>query len=282
MAFNRLFHFFVSPETAAVPEATSTNTTLVLASVHGDEITTLYVALRLAHWLNENRAEIFASATPTRVILAPLVNPDGYHRFPRTRMNGRGVDINRNFPTRDWATRALSAWRTKYRSNPRRFPGHSPSSEPETVFQEEMIRKFRPQKILSIHSPLNFIDYDGPTQKSLSDFSREYTHVCQELRRILKAVSGTFFPGSLGNYAGRELGIPTLTLELPSTDPGKAELYWKKFSQGIQKMIQFTIPKEIPIRAEDSLRQVKQTPPLSGERASFQVAPPESRAEKGA
>jgi protein MpaA len=110
------------------------------------------------------------------------------------------------------------------------------------LFQEDLIRKFKPQKILSVHSPLNFLDYDGPSILTLSKFPLDYTRECDRLRRQLKANSGGFFPGSLGNYAGYELGIPTLTLELPSTDPNKAEAYWKRFSQGIRTMIHFSMP----------------------------------------
>jgi protein MpaA len=65
------------------------------------------------------------------------------------------------------------------------------------------------------------------------------------LQRELKAKSTGYFPGSLGNYAGRELGIPTITLELPTADATKAEAYWKKFSQGVRSMIQFTMPKVV-------------------------------------
>jgi hypothetical protein len=47
----------------------------------------------------------------------------------------------------------------------------------------------------------------------------------------------------LGNYGGREIGIPTLTLELPTTNEKMAEAYWKKFSQGIQTMIEHQLPE---------------------------------------
>ncbi len=215
------------------------NSTLIFATVHGDEITPLYLAIELVHWLKDREKEW----TNTRVVVAPLVNPDGFFSRPRTRMNARGVDVNRNFTTGDWSTKALPAWRKKFRSDPRRFPGREPSSEPETKFQEDLIRKIRPTKILSVHSPLNFLDYDGPSQLTLEKFPTDYAKSCEKLKKALKAITGGFYPGSLGNYAGRELGIPTVTLELPSADPKKAALYWKKFSLGIHKMIEFSVPK---------------------------------------
>lgn len=214
------------------------NTTLIFSAVHGDEITPLYVGIELVHWLTEHRAELAKS----HIVIAPMVNPDSFFRKPRTRTNAHGVDVNRNFATRDWPKSALKAWKVKYRSDPRRYPGPASRSEPETVFQEELIRLVRPQKILSVHSPLNHLDYDGPSAISLSKFPSEYVRECLKLRARLKAVSTGFFPGSLGNYAGQELGIPTLTLELPTADPRKAEAYWKNFSKGIKTMIEFEMP----------------------------------------
>jgi hypothetical protein len=63
-------------------------------------------------------------------------------------MNSRGVDINRNFGTLDWNDHALRAWKIKFKSDPRRFPGNSAMSEPETVFQKQLIETFKPQKII--------------------------------------------------------------------------------------------------------------------------------------
>ena len=158
-------------------------------------------------------------------------------------MNANGVDVNRNFATQDWQKKAHLLWRTRYRSDRRRFPGPKPMSEPETLFQESLIQKVRPQKILSIHSPLNHMDYDGPSSLHLSRFDKGYVREWEKLRVKLRAKSAGFFPGSLGNYADNELGIPTLTLELPSADPSKAARYWKQFTQGIRTMIQFTVPR---------------------------------------
>lgn len=216
----------------------SPNTTLIMTMVHGDEITPFYLGIEVSHLMIKNAAQ-YAKA---HVVVVPLVNPDGFYRTPRTRMNARGVDVNRNFPTNDWDAHALKAWKIRFRSDPRRYPGPTAGSEPETVFQEELIRKFKPQKILSVHAPLNHLDYDGPNPLSLKTFSREYVLECLKLRKQLKAISAGFYPGSLGNFAGFELGIPTLTLELPTANPRKALPYWVQFKAGIKTMIEFAVP----------------------------------------
>lgn len=225
---------------------TAKNTTLILAMVHGDEVTPLYLGVQLIHWLKSNSLPLDNS----RVVVAPLVNPDGFFKKPRTRMNQRGVDPNRNFPTDDWEKLALMNWKRNYRSDPRRFPGHQAGSEPETQFQESLIRTYAPKKILSIHAPLNFLDYDGPTSSNLSlkKFSREYVKQCLKLREKLKAVSSGFFPGSLGNYGGKKMGIPTITLELPSAKAEKAEQYWGTFQQGIRMMIEFQVSVQTKVQ----------------------------------
>ena len=76
-------------------------------------------------------------------------------------VNTIGIDINRNFPTKDWYKNALRQWNMKYHKNKRYDPGKKPASEQETMFQMALIKRFKPQKILTLHSPLNFFDYDG-------------------------------------------------------------------------------------------------------------------------
>lgn len=218
----------------------ASNTTLIFSMVHGDEITPLYVGFQIIAWAKENMDK-FKDA---RLVIAPLVNPDGFLGFPKTRTNARGVDCNRNFDTHDWKTDALKAWKHKFHSEKRRFPGKSPNSEPETLFQKMMIEKFQPQKIVSIHSPLNMIDYDGPGQMNIAEFSAEYIQKCEDLRKKIKAKSSGFFPGSLGNYTGQELGIPTITLELPTTRSEKAKLYWDQLKNGIKTVIQYKVPSK--------------------------------------
>lgn len=214
------------------------NTTLVLSTLHGDEVTPLYVALKLVHWLREHPVD----PAQARVVVAPLVNPDGFLATPRTRVNANGVDVNRNLPTRDWDRDAIVFWKKKFRSDRRRNPGSSAGSEPETAFQLELLRLYQPQKILAVHSPLNFLDYDGPDTLGLHRFPHDYVQSCKRLRAELRAQTGGYFPGSLGNYAGHERGIPTLTLELPTALPQFAERYWQRFRAGIRNMIDFEMP----------------------------------------
>jgi protein MpaA len=198
------------------------NKTLIFSMVHGDEITPLYSAIALIDLLKQK--PLFQ----THVIIAPLVNPDGF--FKRTRTNTHGVDINRNFATQDWKPS---------HHNPRRNTGKHPDSEPETRFQEQLILTTSPHKILSIHAPLNFLDYDGPGTIPIP-LPKDYIQACNRLRRRFKAQSGGYFPGSLGNYAGH-LGIPTLTAELQTSQPENAVSHWKHVQSWMETLIDFEI-----------------------------------------
>jgi len=203
---------------------------LFLGAVHGDELPTAYLLLRLAHYIKDNSA-LFKDKC---IIIAPLVNPDGFFSKPAERVNANGVDINRNFPTSDWSSEAMRQWEGKYLRNGRYYPGKKPGSEQETLFQIALIKRFKPQKILSVHSPLGFYDFDGPSS-DLDSFEHWLERISRETNHPLKKYG--YFPGSLGNYAGHERDIFTLTLELPSSDPGKGNEYFQKFQTSILKFI---------------------------------------------
>ena len=207
---------------------------LFLGGVHGDELPTVYLMLKLANYVKDNPA-MFKDKC---IVIAPLVNPDGFLSVAPTRINASGVDINRNFPTRDWQKDAIRQWIAKGKKNKRYYPGGKPSSEQETMFQTALIKRFQPQKILSVHSPLNFFDYDGPSS-DLNSFEQWMEKISKEANHPFKKFG--YYPGSLGNYAGHERNIFTLTLELPSSDPRNGSVYFQKFQTSILKFINLPV-----------------------------------------
>jgi len=207
---------------------------LFLGGVHGDELPSVYLMFKLAQYLREHPDSVKEKC----IVIAPLVNPDGFLRQTPTRVNANGVDVNRNFPTRHWSPDALREWEAKSKKNPRYYPGPSAASEQETLFQVALIKRFKPQKILSVHSPLNFFDYDGPSA-DLNSFEKWMEKVCKEANHPLKKFG--YYPGSLGNYAGQERNIFTLTLELPTSDPKLGPEYFQKFQPAFFKFISLPV-----------------------------------------
>ena len=207
---------------------------LFLGGVHGDELPSVYLMFKLAQYLQEH-PEIVKEKC---IVIAPLVNPDGFLKQASTRVNANGVDLNRNFPTRHWRPDALREWESKSKKNPRYYPGSAAASEQETLFQVALIKRFKPQKILSVHSPLNFFDYDGPSA-DLNSFEKWMEKICKEANHPLKKFG--YYPGSLGNYAGHERNIFTLTLELPTSDPKAGSEYFRKFQPAFMKFISLPV-----------------------------------------
>jgi protein MpaA len=169
---------------------------LLIGGIHGDELSSVSVVFRFMEQLRNDRFQNLHWR------VAPLLNPDGLLMRPAQRMNARGVDLNRNFPSPDWKRAALPYWERRTGSDPRRYPGPDALSEPESRWLAQQIEQFAPDVVVSMHAPLGLLDFDGvaPPPDRLG-FLR--------LRRL-----GTY-PGSLGNWAGEYLRIPVFTPELP-------------------------------------------------------------------
>lgn len=169
---------------------------LVVGAMHGDELSSAAVAL---HWI-QHAVQMPANAH-WRFI--PALNPDGLLARPARRTNANGVDLNRNFPTPNWQREAKVYWEQRTRKDPRRWPGSSPLSEPESRFLHDEMARFQPHLIVSIHAPYGVLDFDGPGVPP------------PKLGRLYLDQVG-IFPGSLGNYGGVHQGMPVVTVELPS------------------------------------------------------------------
>ena len=168
------------------------------------------------------------------MVVAPLVAPDSFLKPKPTRTNGRGVDVNRNFPTQDWSAHAHKRWAHVHKRDQRKNPGQKPASEQETIFQMNLILRYKPNKVISVHAPLTMLDYDGPSLKAEAGKSAKVL-----LEQMSQKSSGykisnyPVFPGSLGNWAGKEKHIPTYTLELPNTNHLETDKFWGLFKDAM-------------------------------------------------
>lgn len=209
--------------------AAAQNTTLVLCGVHGDEITPVKFCLDLMRELKTNH-----TFNNKMVIIAPLVSPDSFLKDKPTRTNAAGVDVNRNFPTDDWKSHAHKKWKDQYRNDKRKFPGPKAASEQETIFQMNLIKRYKPNKIVSVHAPLTLLDYDGPSLRAENGKSaKELLETMSKKSAGYKVSNYPIFPGSLGNWAGKESHIPTYTLELPNSNPAETDKFWLLFKDAL-------------------------------------------------
>jgi len=137
--------------------------------------------------------------------VATCLNPDGIMRG--TRGNAAGVDLNRNFPTKNWAPdQVFHSWNNENPMDTGLSPGACPLSEPETAAVIALVEKINPRVIISIHAPLGCID--DPRMSPLGEW------LSRETGLPLVEDIGYATPGSFGTWA-IEKGLHLITFELP-------------------------------------------------------------------
>jgi murein peptide amidase A len=170
------------------------NRYVVLGQMHGDEPAGSYVVL--------NRLLDAAPLEDVALWLIPTLNPDGRARGTRT--NARGVDLNRNFPSRTWVYNGTG---TRYYSGPR------PASEPETRALVRFLTRVEPRTVVSLHQPLASVDFSGGDEDVTRWLARSLGLPVANIQ-----VSGG---GTMTSWFNREFRRKTaVTVELPrSTSP---------------------------------------------------------------
>jgi protein MpaA len=103
---------------------------LVFGCVHGDECAASHLQ-PLTNGCPDPHSDLF---------LVPRLNPDG--AALGTRLNGRGVDLNRNFP---------ASWRPIGSPSDLEYAGPQPFSEPESRLAARLVRGLRPRVTLWFH-----------------------------------------------------------------------------------------------------------------------------------
>lgn len=208
---------------------------LLLGGIHGDELASVRLAFDWIARCQRVKASAMPhpakGARPTIADVAwrfvPLLNPDGLLHSPSTRTNAHGVDLNRNFPTTDWARDAHPYWIRHTRRDPRRFPGPQALSEPESRWLLQQIDQFHPDLIVSVHAPYGLLDFDGPppAPRRLGSLQLDPVGV---------------YPGSLGNYGGLVKNVPVMTLELKNAHavpPAELAAMWNDLQRWIDEQM---------------------------------------------
>lgn len=164
---------------------------LVVGVFHGDEPQGKYL---IDKYISQNSQD-------GNLLFIPCLNPDGLQN--NTRTNANGVDLNRNFPTKNWGedTSAAGERASDYHG------GTFPASEIETIFIMDVIEKYKPKLVLTLHAPYEIVNYDGPAEEIAQNISEIIGYPVEES-------VGYPTPGSFGTYYGIERELPVITLEL--------------------------------------------------------------------
>jgi len=121
---------------------------LVFGCIHGDECAA--AGIRPSSHLTAGCPDPHSD-----VYVVPNLNPDG--SAGGSRLNGRGVDLNRNFP---------AAWRPIGERGDPQYSGPRPFSEPETRLAARIVRELEPEVTIWFHQyagPRPFVRAWGPS-----------------------------------------------------------------------------------------------------------------------
>lgn len=189
----------------------SENPIICIGGVHGDEPEGVRLAEDLLHWLES--AENKQVAVPW--IVVPCLNIDGFRA--QTRVNGRGVDLNRNYPSKNWQPDF---------EKPRYNPGPSAGSEPEVQALIQLFHQQRPRLVIHFHSWEPCIVYTGDPGKL--DAERLAKCSGYEARTEI----GYPTTGSLSQYGWIDNQIPIICIE--EQEGAALDTVWSHFGEGLK------------------------------------------------
>lgn len=194
----------------------------LIGGTHGDEVEGVYVLDQLFEWIKEDN-----SLADLPIIVLPILNVDGYRTG--SRVNSHAVDLNRNYPTKDWSPDFKQA---------KNNPGPSALSEPENVYLEKLFQKFAPGLIISFHSWKPILNYNGDA-KDVAEYIQSYTQY------PVDGDIGYPTPGSLGTYMPEKYDCPVLTFECPVLDDElQLKDIWDENEKALKSFIQSKLLKE--------------------------------------
>jgi murein peptide amidase A len=147
----------------------------VVGCIHGNEAAGVAIARALEQSQPVANADLW---------VVEDANPDGV--AAGTRVNGRGVDLNRNFP---WHWRPI-------RGDPLHNSGPRPLSEPESRLLARLILSVRPEISIWFHQALDVVDESGGTVAVERAFARA---VGMQLARLPRN------PGSVASWENHVL-----------------------------------------------------------------------------
>lgn len=166
---------------------------LVVGSIHGEEPAGVAVVRRL---------ESVGAAAGVDLWLVPTVNPDGL--AAGRRVDARGVNLNRNFP---------SGWRPGPRGDSE-YPGPRPLSEAGSRAAVGLIERLRPSVTIWFHQPQDLVRAWGPSIPA----ARRYARLAGMRFAALRWPSGSGPNWQNHRFPGR----PAFVVELAAGAPSPA------------------------------------------------------------
>lgn len=209
---------------------------LVVSTLHGREYICSAVLMKEIQYYLRNYNHSIDGLIPANVFknmqihYVVMANPDGVTisqtKFSRWKANGRGVDLNRNFPAK--------IFKVGGKRGAEGYSGSKPLTEPESKTVVNLTQKLKKHQnlcgVVNYHAMGNIIYGDCSSSKLSKDTKTMY-RIAQAQTGYKKAVdSGIQVPGGqYREYVMYMLHIPSITLEIGKTSAPCA--YWQYESE---------------------------------------------------
>ncbi len=175
---------------------------LIVGGIHGDEAGTPVARAFLAYV--RAHPSVVPSGTELDIVVA--ANPDGV--AAKMRGNANRIDLNRNFPSRDWRRLRFGKLTS----------GRRAGSQPETKALVKLMKR-RYVRVISLHSKGSFTDGAGKGGVTLARKMAKAAGI----KRVNMSRFGSY-PGSMGSYA-------------PERYPKSAYVVWELSSRKLTKRV---------------------------------------------
>jgi len=210
---------------------------LFVAGIHGNEVGTVKLAQHIINYFYDIfcRGEKFFAHT---IYVIPCLNPDGYeislknpdyaHRGNVGRFNKNGVDLNRNFPTKNWQSRSDWGFGTNY--NDKHFEvfcGASAGSEQETQTLITFIKQENIENLIMLHNAGKDVIYNQG-----DEVAKNWAEIYNKFSKF-KIRTDLGYSGSVAEWA-MENNVHYLTVEGSSRWGSD----WRRQKKAIEEILQ--------------------------------------------
>jgi protein MpaA len=182
---------------------------IYFGGLHGNEQSSKYI---LDSWMDDLERNYHRIPAHRSIIVIPNVNPDGI--AAGSRLNARGVDLNRNFPANDWKQNVTIPGGTLVVNG----GGTAPLSEPESAALASYIVSQGPRLVLSYHADAAIvIANDAGDSRSLATTYGQKSRLTATGNSEAGGVFHYDTTGALENWLYDKHSIANLLIELSTS-----------------------------------------------------------------
>jgi protein MpaA len=160
-------------------------------------------------WIANLDSTAYKIPADKKIVIIPAVNPDGL--AASTRYNANNVNLDRNFPSANWATDIDNGSGIDIGGG-----GASPMSEPETKALANLTTRLQPRLEVSFHAQGSLVGAnqygDSTAIGNLYAANVGYGSMIGHA----EATMGYSITGEYEDWAGQQYGTPAILIELPT------------------------------------------------------------------